>query len=102
MAENVIKYTYVKILHSEKGIWKEAKLRSRELIEVMNDKIEKSKQVVSIYLDFVSEEDLYIYSIDFDLSNNTPTLYINCTYVSSFGSLGQSQGSVQSYIKIIE
>ena len=26
--------------------------------------IEKSKQIVSIYLDFVSEEDLYVYSID--------------------------------------
>lgn len=30
----------------------------------MNLYIEKSKQVVSIYLDFVAEEDLYIYSID--------------------------------------
>lgn len=30
----------------------------------MNLYIEKSKKVISIYLDFVSEEDLYIYSID--------------------------------------
>ena len=30
----------------------------------MNLYIEKSKQVVSIYLDFVADEDLYIYSID--------------------------------------
>ena len=30
----------------------------------MNLYIEKSKQVVSIYLDFISEEDIYIYSID--------------------------------------
>lgn len=30
----------------------------------MNLYIEKSKQIVSLYLDFVSEEDLYIYSID--------------------------------------
>jgi len=30
----------------------------------MNLYIEKSKQVISIYLDFVSEEDLYVYSID--------------------------------------
>lgn len=30
----------------------------------MNLYIEKSKQIVSIYLDFVSDEDLYVYSID--------------------------------------
>lgn len=30
----------------------------------MNLYIEKSKQVISVYLDFISEEDLYIYSID--------------------------------------
>ena len=30
----------------------------------MNLYIEKSKQVISIYLDFISEEDLHIYSID--------------------------------------
>ena len=30
----------------------------------MNLYIEKSKQIIGIYLDFISEEDLYIYSID--------------------------------------